>query len=63
MVSIDCKDAKELFIVDYLGRTIKQFNNPTQLLTINCKLLTKGVYVVKATMNNGEIKTEKLVIE
>ncbi len=62
-VTVECKGAKELLIIDYLGRAIKQFNNATQPQTINCKQLTKGLYVVKATMANGQVKTEKLVIE
>ena len=62
-VTVECKGAKELLIIDYLGRTIKQFNNPTEHQTLNIKQLIKGIYVVKAIINNGDIKTEKLVIE
>jgi hypothetical protein len=61
-VTIECKGAKELLILDYLGKTIKQFIHPTEHQTLNTKQLTKGVYVVKAIMNNGEVKTEKLII-
>ena len=62
-VTVECKGAKELLIIDYLGRTIKQFNNPTQPQPINCKQLSKGLYVVKVITNNGDIKTEKLIVE
>ncbi len=62
-VTVECKGAKELLIIDYLGRTIKQYNHPTEHQTINTKQLTKGVYVVKVFMNNGDIKTERLIIE
>jgi pectin methylesterase-like acyl-CoA thioesterase len=62
-VNIECAGAKQLLIIDYLGRTVKQFNNLTQPQTINTQQLSKGIYVVKAILNNGEIKTEKLVVE
>ena len=62
-VSIQCADAKEILIIDYLGKTIKHFNHSTEHQTINTKQLTQGVYIVKAIMNNGAIKTEKLVVE
>jgi hypothetical protein len=51
-------------IIDYLGRTIvdkKIINNQSTI--INVQGFTKGVYVVKAVMSNGDIKTEKLVLE
>ncbi len=63
-VTVECKGAKELMIVDYLGRTIvdkKIINN--QLTIINVQRVIKGIYVVKAIMNNGELKTEKLIVE
>ena len=61
--TIECKGAKEISVIDYLGKTIKQINNPTQQQTINTKQLPKGINVVKVIMNNGEVKTEKLVVE
>ena len=63
IVSIDCKNAKQILILDYLGKTIKQFNNPAEHQTLNTKQLQKGIYMVKATMKNGAIETEKLVVE
>jgi hypothetical protein len=62
-ITIECKGAKELMVIDYLGRTIKQYNNPTEHQTLNTKQLIKGIYIVRAIMVNGDIKTEKLVIE
>ena len=62
MVSIDCNNAKQILIIDYLGKTIKQINHPCAHQTLNTKQLTKGVYIVKAIMNNGEVNTEKLII-
>ena len=64
IITIVCKDARELFIVDYLGKEVmskKIFNN--QYSTINVQGLAKGFYMVKVVTANGDIKTEKLVIE
>jgi len=64
MVNIECIGAKEILIVDYLGKTIsneKVINS--QNTTINIQGFAKGVYLVKAIMINGEIKTEKLIVE
>jgi hypothetical protein len=55
--------AKQILIIDNLDRTIKQFNSITQPQTINTKQIPKGIYIVKAEMNNGEIKTGKLKVE
>jgi hypothetical protein len=63
LVTIQCAGTKELLIIDNLGRTIKQFNNPTEHQTLNTKQFANGIYVVKAMLNNGDIKVEKLVIE
>ncbi|CAF4576999.1 unnamed protein product [Rotaria sp. Silwood1] len=63
IVTIECAGAKELLVVDYLGRTVFQSTVDRQLLTVNTKQFTKGVYVVKVVMKNGEVKTDKLVVE
>jgi hypothetical protein len=63
-VTIDCKGAKELIMIDYLGREVyrkKIINNQESI--INVQKLPKGIYVVKAIMSNGDIKTEKVVVE
>lgn len=62
IVTIQCTNAKELLIIDYLGKTVYQSTVKGELSTVNCKQLTKGIYLVKAIMNNGEVKTEKLII-
>ncbi len=62
-VNIDCSDASNLLIMDALGKTIIQYNNITKHQTINTKQFTKGVYMVKLIMNNGAIRTSKLIIE
>jgi len=62
-VTIECAGANKLLVIDNLGRTIKQFNNLTQPQILNCKQLSNGVYIIKAIMINGDIKTEKLIIK
>ncbi len=53
-VTIETKDAKEILITEMYGRTIKQYNNLTQLQTLNSKQtinLTSfkpGVYFIKS---------------
>ncbi len=63
IVNIECSNAKRIVIIDAMSRIVQQINYVTQPLTINCKLLTKGVYIVQATMQDGSIKNEKLVVE
>ncbi len=63
LATIECKGAKELMVIDYLGRTVYRSTVNSQPLTVNTKQFTKGINVVKAVMKNGDIKTEKLVIE
>ncbi len=63
-ITIICNDAKEFFIIDFLGKEIikkKTFNNSSAI--VNVQNLTKGVYIVKVITSSGEIKTEKLIIE
>jgi hypothetical protein len=53
-----------MLIIDYLGREVyskKIINNQSTI--INVQGFVKGIYVVKPIMSNGDIKTEKLVVE
>ena len=63
VVNIECADAREIKIIDYLGKTVKYYNNITEHQTINTQQFTKGIYAVKVLMNNSEVKTAKLVVE
>ncbi len=63
IVNIECLGAKELLIIDNLGRTVYRSTVNSQPLTVNTKQMSKGIFIVKAMMNNGDIKTEKLVVE
>jgi uncharacterized repeat protein (TIGR01451 family) len=63
-VNIDCANAKEIKIVDWLGRAVfnKKIIN-TQLSTINIQQFNKGIYVVQVVLNNGTVMNEKLIVE
>jgi Secretion system C-terminal sorting domain len=63
LVNISVADGKELFIINYLGQTIKHYNNITQQQTLNTQQMPKGIYTVKVVLNNGTIQTEKLIVE
>jgi hypothetical protein len=63
LVTIECAGVKELLIIDYLGREVYRSTVDSRPLTVNTKQFNKGIYVIKAIMNNGAIKTEKLVVE
>ena len=63
IVTIECANAKELLITDYLGKIIKQFSNPVASQIVNTKQLPKGLYIVKAVTNNGQMLTAKLVVQ
>jgi len=70
-VTIECKGVKELMIIDYLGRVMykeilrqaQNNSNGINHLSLTINHYPKGVYIVKAMMNNGEIKTEKLIVQ
>jgi Secretion system C-terminal sorting domain len=58
-VNIDCFEAKQIIIVDCLGKTVKQVNTQQ----VNTQQLAKGVYIVKAILNTGEIIAKKLIVQ
>lgn len=62
-VNIECAGAKEITITDYLGKIVYQSTRKLTSYSVHLTSYIKGIYIVKATMNNGEIKIEKLVIE
>lgn len=63
IVTIECANAKQLLIIDYLGRTVKQFKVSSEKLIINTKQFAKGLYTVQIITTNGDLKTEKLMIQ
>ena len=62
-VNIGSINAKQIAIIDIMGRTIKQFNNTLKHQTISIAKLPRGVYHVQAIMNDGSISNKKLVVE
>ncbi len=62
LVNIAANNAKQVSITDYLGRMVhkQNINNQSSVLSIK---LQKGVYVVQVILNDGNIATQKLIIE
>jgi len=62
-IMIDCINAKKITILDATGKSVKVIDNVTSKQTISTRLLSKGMYVININMQDGSIKTEKIVIE
>lgn len=63
-VNIYSLNAKELVIVDVVGKTIFTKTNITNsTTTIDCSTFNKGIYFVKVVSTSGNIEVEKLVVE
>ena len=63
VLTIETVGGKQLLIIDNLGKTVYQLKVNSEKLIVNTKQFTKGIYIIKLTMNNGDIKTEKLIVE
>ncbi len=63
VATINVEGGKELLIIDYLGKQVYQANINRTSYIVHLKSFTKGIYLVKMIMNNGEVKTSKLIIE
>ncbi len=63
IVTIESNNVKELLIVDYLGKIIYTDKTNRTSYIVNLKSFAKGVYIVKVILNNGDVKTEKLIVE
>jgi len=67
VITIGCKGAKELLIIDYLGRIVyKQIlrqtqNDNSQSSIINVQEFAKGLYIVKAITNNNQTVYTKFI--
>jgi hypothetical protein len=61
VVTVDCKGAKAVQIIDYLGRIVCQSTVDRQQLTVDTKQFVKGIYVVKMIMNNNTTLFEKFI--
>ena len=62
-VTISGSNLKQITLVDFTGRTVitKEVNSNSIKLAISN--LSKGIYMVKATLQDGSVKTEKLVVK
>ena len=61
-ITIECADAQEIIIVDYLGKEVytkKIFNN--QYSKINIQQFVTGNYVVKVVLATGKIEISKFI--
>ena len=64
VVTIEGKDMSTISVIDNTGRLLidkKVINSTREMLRIH--QLAKGVYLLKVVYENGECKTEKLIIE
>ncbi len=62
-INIQCKGAKQVVITDYLGSIVFLSTVDRQPLSVNTQQFTKGLYMVQVTTTNGELKTQKLIVE
>ena len=63
IVNVECVNAKELMIIDCLGRIVYNSMVYDSLVKVNVKQFNKGIYLVKVVLKNGEIIVEKMIIE
>jgi hypothetical protein len=57
------QNIQQIKLINQLGQTLQQLNNlNTKHQTINIEQFAKGIYIVQITTLNGEIKTQKIVI-
>ncbi len=63
LVTIECANAKEVFITDYFGRVIYKSTVNNQLSIINLQGFARGIYLVQVLLENGSIVNEKLIVE
>ncbi len=67
VVNIECKEGiKEVKIIDCLGREMlrqAQHDGNVHHLSLNINHYPKGLYIVQVITKNGEVKSEKLLIE
>jgi len=62
-VTISGNNLKEISFIDLYGRTVinKEVNSNSIYVAIGN--LSKGIYLVKAVLKDGSIKTDKIVVE
>ena len=60
-VIITCNNAKELMIIDYLGRVVYSDKMHRKSYNINLHSFSNGLYLVKLITNDNLEKLEKLI--
>ena len=63
VVTVGCRSAKTLRVINSLGQIVQQLNNATEQQIINIKQLSQGLYMVQITKANGTIETTKFIKE
>jgi hypothetical protein len=64
IININYPNIREVSILDMAGRKLvaKSFNN-SNLVQLNVASLSKGIYILQAINNKGDVQTQKLIIE
>ena len=63
IVTISGSNIKQVSILDLYGRTVITREMNTNTINVSVNNLSKGIYLVKAILTDGSIKTEKLLVE
>lgn len=67
-VKVECANAKEILIIDFLGKvaftkSISQQSVNTESYLLNIQSLQRGMYMLRVILTTGAIKNEKLLVE
>ena len=63
IVTISGNNIKQLTLVDFTGRAVITKEVNTNSIKLAISNLSKGIYMVKATLQDGSVQTEKMVVE
>lgn len=60
--TIETEELSSIMIYNLQGQLVYETNSTTNYTSINMENKPKGIYFVKATFNNGDVTTEKLIL-
>ena len=63
LVNIECSNAKQLVIVNALGKTTQQLKVTSEQLKVDVSKFAKGIYVLQILFKDGMVKNEKIIVE
>ena len=63
LANIECSNAKQLVIVNALGKTTQQLKVTSEQLKVDVSKFAKGIYVLQILFKDGAVKNEKLIVE